>query len=116
MTTAAERLTPAELRELFLFADLDDDQLAWVAEHGDVVGYPAGAAVSVEGEPAECFTVLLEGTMRMSRLVGGSEVETVRTSHRGVYSGAVQFYVGERVDQRYLASVRAVTEIGRAHV
>jgi signal transduction histidine kinase len=46
----------------------------------------------------------------MSRRAGGSEVETVRTSHRGVYSGAVQFYVGERVDQRYPATVRAVTD------
>ena len=109
MTTAAARLSAAELRELFLFTDLDDGQLAWVAEHGAVVAYPAGADVSVEGEPARCFAVLLEGTLAMSRRVGGSEVETVRTSHRGVYSGAVQFYVGERVDQRYVASVRAVT-------
>ena len=73
MTTAAQRLTPAELRELFLFADLDDEQLAWVAEHGDVVTFPAGAEVSVEGEPARCFAVLLEGTLSMSRRVGGSE-------------------------------------------
>jgi signal transduction histidine kinase len=110
VTTAAERLGPAELRELFLFADLDDEQLAWVADHGAVVAYPAGADVSVEGEPARCFAVLLEGTLAMSRRVGGSEVETVRTSHRGVYSGAVQFYAGERVDQRYPATVRAVTD------
>ncbi len=52
MTTAAERLSAAELRELFLFTDLDDGQLAWVAGHGAVVAYPAGAEVSVEGEPA----------------------------------------------------------------
>ena len=110
MTTAAERLSAAELRELFLFTDLDDGQLAWVASHGAVVAYPAGAEVSVEGEPARCFSVLLEGTLSMSRRVGSSEVETVRTSHRGVYSGAVQFYVGERVDQRYPATVRAVTD------
>jgi signal transduction histidine kinase len=46
----------------------------------------------------------------MVRLVGGSEVETVRTDNRGVYSGAVQFYVGERLDQIYPATVRAVTD------
>ena len=45
-------LTPEALRELFLFADLDDDKLDWVAEHGDVVDYPAGAVVSAEGA---CF-------------------------------------------------------------
>lgn len=110
MTATGRRLAPGELRELFLFEDLDDDQLAWVAANGDVVECPAGTDVSVEGEPAECFHVLLEGTMTMVRLVGGSEVETVRTSHRGVYSGAVQFYFGDRLEQRYPATVRAVTD------
>ncbi|SFF84054.1 ATP-binding protein [Blastococcus tunisiensis] len=110
MTTTERRLVPDELRGLFLFEDLDDDQLAWVSANGDVVDCPAGTDVSVEGEPAECFFVLLEGTMTMVRLVGGSEVETVRTSHRGVYSGAVQFYFGDRLEQRYPATVRAVTD------
>jgi signal transduction histidine kinase len=110
MTTTEQRLTLDELRGLFLFEDLSDDQLAWVAANGDVVDCPAGAEVSVEGEPAECFFVLLEGTLSMVRLVGGSEVETVRTDHRGVYSGAVQFYFGDRLEQRYPATVRAVTD------
>jgi signal transduction histidine kinase len=110
MTTTEQRLTLDELRGLFLFEDLSDDQLAWVADNGDVVDCPAGAEVSVEGEPAECFFVLLEGTLSMVRLVGGSEVETVRTDHRGVYSGAVQFYFGDRLEQRYPATVRAVTD------
>ncbi|UOY02291.1 ATP-binding protein [Blastococcus sp. PRF04-17] len=110
MTAPGRRLTPDELRELFLFEDLDDDQLGWVAANGDVVDFAAGAEVSVEGEPAECFFVLLDGTMSMVRLVGGSEVETVRTDSRGVYSGAVQFYFGDRLEQRYPATVRAVTD------
>jgi signal transduction histidine kinase len=66
--------------------------------------------VSVEGEPAECFFVLLDGTLSMVRTVGGTEVETVRTSDRGVYSGAVQFYFGDRLEQIYPATVRAVTD------
>ena len=115
MTAAASsergaRLAPEELRGLFLFEDLDDGQLAWVAANGDVVDCPAGAEVSVEGEPAECFFVLLEGTMTMVRRVGGSEVETVRTDARGVYSGAVQFYMQDRITQVYPATVRAVTD------
>ena len=110
MTAAPARLAPDELRGLFLFEDLDAGQLAWVAENGDVVECPAGTEVSVEGEPAECFFVLLDGTMTMVRRVGGSEVETVRTDHRGVYSGAVQFYAGDRITQVYPATVRAVTD------
>ncbi|MGY1710520.1 ATP-binding protein [Geodermatophilus sp. SYSU D00758] len=111
MTAAEARLAPAALRELFLFADLDDEQLDWVASHADVVDYAEGAEISTEGAPAECFHVLLDGTISMVRTVGGTEVETVRSSQRGVYSGAVQFYVGDRIEQVYPATVRAVTDV-----
>jgi signal transduction histidine kinase len=110
MTETPAGLSPDELRELFLFADLTDAQLEWVSGNGDVVECPAGSDVSVEGEPAECFFVLLDGTLSMVRTVGGTEVETVRTSDRGVYSGAVQFYFGDRLEQIYPATVRAVTD------
>ncbi|MGY1780812.1 ATP-binding protein [Geodermatophilus sp. SYSU D01036] len=108
--TAPTRLEPARLRELFLFTDLDEAQLAWVAETGDVVAFPAGSDVSTEGEPAECFYVLLTGTLRMVRRVGRDEVETTRTDQPGVFSGAVQFYLGDQVRQVYPATVRAVTD------
>src|SRR3954451_16538564 len=110
MTTTPARLAPGELRELFLFEHLTPQQLDWVAANADVVEFPAGSDVTVEGQPAECFYVLLSGQMTMSRLVGGTEVETVRTSDRGVYSGAVQFYFGDRLEQRYPATVRAITD------
>ena len=110
MTAVPARLDPDELRELFLFEHLTPEQLDWVAANGDVVEFPAGSDVTVEGQPAECFYVLLSGQMTMSRLVGGTEVETVRTSDRGVYSGAVQFYFGDRLEQRYPATVRAITD------
>jgi signal transduction histidine kinase len=100
---------PGRLRELFLFADLTDAQLQWVAANGDVVSYAAGEAVSVEGEPAECFYVLLSGTLSMVRTVRGDEVEVVRSDQPGVYSGATQFYLGDQVEQKYGATVRAVT-------
>jgi signal transduction histidine kinase len=110
VTAAEVRLTPDELRGLFLFEDLTDEQLAWVAANGDVVEFQAGGEVAAEGTPAECFFVLLDGTMSMVRMVGGSEVEIVRTDHRGVFSGAVQFYFGDRLEQRYAATARAVTD------
>lgn len=103
-------MTPDELRELFLFADLTDKQLEWVAANGDLVAYGAGATVYNEGDPAECFYVLLSGTLSMIRKVRGAEVETVRTDQRGVYSGAIQFYLGEQIDQQYAGTVRAVTD------
>jgi signal transduction histidine kinase len=108
--SAPAKLAPEELRSLFLFADLTEEQLAWVAEHGDVIAVPAGENIVVEGEPADCFHVLLSGTIAMSRLVGGDNVETTRTDQSGVYFGAVQFYVGDETTLEYPASVRAITD------
>ena len=102
-------IEPSALRDLFLFEDLTDEQLAWVAETGDVVAHRAGEVVTAEGEPAECFYVLLSGSLRMTRRVRGDDVEISRTDQRGVYSGATQFYLGDQVEQRYGATVHAVT-------
>ena len=110
MTTTGARLTPETLRALFLFEHLTAEQLDWVADHGDVVEFAAGSEVCVEGEPAVCFYVLLSGEHTMSRMVGGTEIETVRTDYRGSYSGAVQFYFGDRLEQRYPTTVRAITD------
>ena len=103
-------LAPEQLRELFLFADLPDEYLAWVAEHADVVEVRAGEDIVSEGEPARCFHVLHSGTIAMSRLIGGDRVETTRTEQRGVYFGAVQFYLEDDSAREYPASVRAVTD------
>jgi signal transduction histidine kinase len=107
---AGDRLTPAELRELFLFEALDDEQLAWLAERGWAEDHPAGSAVYTEGEPATCFLVLLSGTVAMSRRVHGDDVETTRTDQRGVYGGATQAYLGDQVPQVYMNTLRAVTD------
>jgi len=101
--------TPAALRELFLFADLTDAQLAWVVANGDVVSYAEGETVLAEGDQAECFYVLLSGTLSLVRKVRGDDVEMTRTDQPGVYAGATQFYLEDQVDQVYGATVRAVT-------
>jgi len=110
VSTAEARLSPEDLRTLFLFADLTDDQLAWVAEHAAVVEVAAGEDVVVEGEPAACFHVLLSGTITMSRMIAGDRVETGRTEQRGVYFGAVQFYLQDETARDYAMTVRAITD------
>jgi signal transduction histidine kinase len=102
--------TGTDLRSLFLFEQLTDEQLAWVAQHADEAEFAAGSDIVVEGDPAGCFHVLLSGTVAMSRLIGGDPVETTRTDHRGVYFGAVQFYLDDESARTYPASVRAITD------
>jgi signal transduction histidine kinase len=109
--TDSAHLSTEELRGLFLFADLNDEQLAWVSENGDVVAVHEGEDIVVEGEPADCFHVLLTGTILMFRTIGGDQVETSpRTDYRGAYFGATQFYLEDESAALYPASVRAVTD------
>jgi signal transduction histidine kinase len=106
-----ERLKPADLRTLFLFERLDDDQLAWLAARGRVVGYPAGVTIHAEGAPASCFMVLLSGTLAMSKRVQGGELELMRTDFYGAYTGAFDAYVPDRgVPKVYRSTARAITD------
>jgi signal transduction histidine kinase len=116
MTEQAEQLTcsPDELRTLFLFEKLSEDQLKWLCGHGRVELFEPGQLYA-EGDPATCFYVLLDGTVVMSRRVGADDVETGRTSQRGVYGGAFNAYLGDRTPQVYMQSMR-VTEPSRFFV
>ena len=103
-----------ELRTLFLFEKLSEDQLQWLCDRGHVELIEPGT-VYAEGAPATCFYVLLDGTVVLSRRVGADDIEVGRTSTRGVYTGAFMAYLGDSVPQVYNNSVR-VTEPTRFFV
>ena len=98
---------PDELRQLFLFESLTDEQLDWLCREGHVIEVAPGP-VFLEGEPATCFYVLLEGSLVLSRRVGADDIEVSRTTQRGVYSGAWQAYLGERAAKTYNNSMRVI--------
>jgi signal transduction histidine kinase len=100
-----------ELRHLFLFEKLTDDQLAWLCREGGVLVSDPGLVYG-EGEPAALLYVLLSGTVVLSRRIGADDVETTRSSTPGVYAGAFFAYLGDRVPQVYNNSMR-VTEPSR---
>jgi signal transduction histidine kinase len=109
--TEPERLPPEELRTLFLFEQLDDDQLAWLAGRGRVVEYPAGATIHTEGTPATCLFLLLSGTLAMFSRVQGGEIELFRSDYRGSYTGAFDAYLPDSgVAKLYPGTARAVTD------
>ncbi len=101
---------PDELRTLFLFEKLTDEQLAWLCERGHIELHEPGYVIR-EGDPATCLYVLMDGTIALSRLVGGDEVETTRTDQRGVYAGAWAAFLEGAANRAYNASVRAVTQV-----
>jgi signal transduction histidine kinase len=106
----SERLDPEELRELFLFEKLTDEQLAWLAERGEVAGYEAGSTVYRVGEPATCLFVLLDGTLSMVMRAPGGEIEVNRTDHRGTYAGAFFAYLDLPMARSYGTGLRTVTD------
>jgi signal transduction histidine kinase len=106
--------SPQEIGTLFLFEKLTPEQLGRLCCDGQVEQFEAGP-VYTEGDPATCFYVMIEGTVVLSRRVGEDDVEVARTSQRGVYTGAMQAYIGDRVQQVYLNSMR-VTEPTRFFV
>jgi signal transduction histidine kinase len=101
------KCTATELRSLFLFEKLSDDQLAWLCRAGRVQVVDPGL-VYAEGEPAGYFYVLLSGTIALLRRIGAEDVEVVRGSRPGVYGGAFLAYLRDRVPQVYTGSMRAL--------
>ncbi|MFD4506851.1 ATP-binding protein [Streptomyces sp. NPDC058457] len=106
--------SPKEIGALFLFEKLEPEQLGRLCAAGRVELFQPGP-VYTEGDPATCFYVMVEGTVVLSRQVGGDDVEVTRTSQAGVYAGAMQAYLGDRVRQAYNNTMR-VTEPTRFFV
>ena len=106
-----ERLTNDELRSLFLFEALTDEQLSWLGERGWVVSIPAGATVLDEGDAGRGDHGAALRHHGDAAQVGRDDVEVVRTDQRGVYAGAMQSYVERHGPQKYTATVSAITDV-----
>jgi signal transduction histidine kinase len=97
-----------ELRKLFLFERLTDEQLTKLANSGQVKTFEAGEDIVCQGEPAECFAVLIEGEVQMlNETVSAGTVAMPRASQPGVYGGATSAYLGDRAPQTYQHTLRA---------
>jgi signal transduction histidine kinase len=100
-----------ELRGCFLFEKLSDEQLSWLAAHGDVVTYDGGVEVFREGEPAEMFLVLLDGQIQLLKRITGEEVVMNTTDHHGAYAGAIRAFVESAEDKVYPNTLRALSPV-----
>ncbi|WP_227997350.1 ATP-binding protein [Nocardia australiensis] len=105
---------PAELRTLFLFEKLTDEQLDWLCADGRVETIDPGV-VYREGDPATRFYVLMDGEVVLTKLSGGVDIEMARTDQKGVYAGAWMAYLGDKAEQNYNGSM-SVTRKSRFFV
>ena len=106
--TELERLDPAEIKKLFLFESLNDEQLQWLSEEGYVKHFEPGP-VFAEGDEATCCFVLLDGMLTMIKLSHGQQIETTPpTRQRGVYAGAFGAFMGAARQTTYTTTMRAL--------
>ena len=94
-----------ELRGMPLFSGLSDGELQEVVAEGDEVRVGRGEVYAREGEPVEHLHVVLEGELRISKLVDGREV-VLNTYTPGIFFAEVPLLSGTP----FLASGRALSD------
>lgn len=101
------RIDIEELRSLFLFEGLNDEQLRWIADRADTRTFDTGTTICREGERADALWVLLDGRVRLSRMTSGEDTVITETDHRGAYAGAFQAY-SETGPENYQTSLTTI--------
>jgi len=61
---------PHGLRNVEIFADLSDDQIAWLSEHAEIITLDAGEALFHEGDVPGSLYGVIEGELRLRREQG----------------------------------------------
>src|SRR5690348_13439636 len=91
-----------ELRRLPLFESLKENEIACL-EEGKESRLAAGEVFVREGDMTECFSVLLEGELKVTRKYGKQEI-VMATHQPGMFSGEISLLL----DLPSLASARAM--------
>src|SRR5262249_8976632 len=81
-------MNTGELRRLFLFDGLSNEQLGELAAVGEEVRFTDDQELFREGDPADFWWVLLEGRVDLARRAGREEAVVMRTMDRpGLWAG-----------------------------
>jgi signal transduction histidine kinase len=99
-------ITVADLRPLNLFEGLTDDHLEQLLESGTEVPVELGAVVFREGEPADFWWVLLDGSLDLVRRTGREDTVVARMDQPGRWAGGFRAWDEHGT---YLATARART-------
>ena len=96
----------AELRSLFLFHGLSDDQLGELLGAAEEMAFGPGDVLFREREPAVAWWVLLEGTVELVRWSNHEESVVGELARPGVWAGGFQAWTESA---GYLATGRGAT-------
>ena len=103
-----------ELRRVEVLAGLTDEQLEWLASHGQVMQFGPGEMVFREGDPADSMFFILEGSIDLLIGVGGQMVPTF-VQYAGEVTGLLPFSRMVKYTGAGRASARGPLRILRIH-
>jgi signal transduction histidine kinase len=92
MTATTPKIGLDELRTLFLFESLRDEDLQWIADRAEVRVFDGDAVVFAQNDPSDALYVLLDGGLLLTKHHDGEDVVINETTYRGAYSGATRAY------------------------
>ena len=77
------------LRKVTLFAELPEEKLTWIFEHGEEVRLETGTTIATQGEAPDGFYVVLEGETEWTSEVGGQEVVVIKLGAGSTFAGLI---------------------------
>jgi CRP-like cAMP-binding protein len=80
------------LKKTAIFADLDEGELARVAEICKELKYQGGQAIFKEGEPGNRFYIIVSGEVRISRNIPGAGEEALAVLQPGACFGEMAVF------------------------
>ena len=98
--------TTETLRQVPLFAELSEEQLAWISGEGTEVRLAPGQRIASQGDPADGFYVILEGETEWTRRVGGREFHAVTLRAGEIFAELILF-----LEAPYPTTGRALTGV-----
>jgi signal transduction histidine kinase len=81
------------LRELPLFQDIPDDELAWIVEHSTEITLATGECNVHEGEPTDIFFMVVDGELQVTRTIDGKPT-AVGTIPQGLFANELPLLYG----------------------
>jgi signal transduction histidine kinase len=88
-TSATSSSLIDDLRKIEVFADLPEEQLAWLVEKFEEKRYQAGDILAREGDPIDHLTVILDGEIRIERGAGSDPI--IFTVYAGHVTGLLPY-------------------------
>jgi signal transduction histidine kinase len=102
---------PSALQQNRLFAGLPADMVSELGAHMALLRFDAGDIIFEEGEPGDCLYLVVEGSVRISKLGRGGHQETLNFINPGNFFGEMALIDGQPRSAQ--ASAAAPTILGQ---